>query len=133
VFKKIVAAGLLVAALGAYASTVAWAGCPFWCTTGERMGDIRAGMTKDQVIAVLGRPDGFAQSGSTEALTYSNRLMSGFSWDRADYHVILSCVWSGNSSTKQRAGKRQDARYNSDPLNPERPSSGHDRADLAIG
>jgi hypothetical protein len=89
-FKKIVAAGLLVAALGAAASTVAWAGCPFWCTTGERMGDIRAGMTKDQVIAVLGRPDGFAQSGSTEALTYSNRLMSGFSWDRADYHVILS-------------------------------------------
>src|SRR5262245_33247262 len=89
-FKKIVAVGLLVAALGAAASTVAWAGCPFWCTTGERMGDIRAGMTKDQVIAVLGRPDGFAQSGSTEALTYSNRLMSGFSWDRADYHVILS-------------------------------------------
>jgi hypothetical protein len=29
----------------------------------ERMGDIRAGMTKDQVIAVLGTPDGFAQSG----------------------------------------------------------------------
>jgi hypothetical protein len=87
VFKKIVAAGLLVAALGADASTVAWAGRPFWCTTGERMGDIRAGMTKDQVIAVLGRPDGFAQSGSTHALTYKTRLMSGFSWD---YHAILS-------------------------------------------
>jgi hypothetical protein len=77
-------------AIVAVTATTAWAGCPFWCTTGERMGDIRAGMTKDQVIAVLGRPDGFAQSGSTEALTYSNRLMSGFSWDRADYHVILS-------------------------------------------
>jgi hypothetical protein len=88
--KKIVAAGLLVAALGATASTVASAACLFFCTTGEQIGDLRAGMTKDQVIAVLGRPDGFAQSGSTEALTYSNRLMSGFSWDRADYHVILS-------------------------------------------
>jgi hypothetical protein len=54
------------------------------------MSNIRAGMTKDQVITVLGRPDGFAQSGATEALTYSNRLMSGFSWDRADYHVMLS-------------------------------------------
>jgi hypothetical protein len=61
-----------------------------FCTTGDQMGDIRAGMTKNQVIALLGRPDGFRQSGSTEALTYSNRLMSGFSWDRADYHVILS-------------------------------------------
>jgi hypothetical protein len=37
-FKKIVAASLLVVALGAAASTVARAGCPFWCTTGERMG-----------------------------------------------------------------------------------------------
>ena len=89
--KKIVAVGLLVAALGAAASTVALAACPFfWCPTGERMGDVRAGMTKDQVIAALGRPDGYAQSGSTEAFTYSNRLMSGFSWDRADYHVMLS-------------------------------------------
>ena len=85
------------------------------------MSNIRAGMTKDQVITVLGRPDGFAQSGATEALTYSNRLMSGFSWDRADYHVMLSigscnCLWSGNSSTKQRARKHQDARSNSDTL-----------------
>jgi hypothetical protein len=31
--KKFVAASLLVAALGAANSTVAWAGCPFWCTT----------------------------------------------------------------------------------------------------
>jgi hypothetical protein len=88
--KKIVAMGLLVAALGAAAPTDAWAACSFLCTTGDLMGDLRAGMTKDQVLAVLGRPDGFAQSGSTEALTYSNRLMSGFSWDRADYHVILT-------------------------------------------
>jgi hypothetical protein len=88
--KKIAAAGLLVAALGAAAPTVALAACPFWCTTGERMADVRAGMTKDQVIAVLGRPDGYAQSGSTEALTYSNRLMSAWAWDRADYHVMLS-------------------------------------------
>jgi hypothetical protein len=88
--KKIVAAGLLAAALGATASTVASAACLVFCTTGELIGDLRAGMTKDQVFAVLGRPDGYAQSGSTEALTYGNRLMSGFSWDRADYHVILT-------------------------------------------
>ena len=82
--KNIIATGLLVAALGATASTAARAFCPPFCTTGDQMSNIRAGMTKDQVITVLGRPDGFAQSGATEALTYSNRLMSGFSWDRAE-------------------------------------------------
>jgi hypothetical protein len=90
--KKIVAVGLLflVAAFGSTASTVAWAACSFLCTTGDLMANVRAGMTKDQVIAVLGSPDGYAQSGSTESLTYGNRLMSGFSWDRADYHVIFT-------------------------------------------
>jgi hypothetical protein len=88
--KKIVVAGLLAAVLGATASTVATAACLVFCTTGELIGNLRAGMTKDQVIAVLGNPDGYTQSGSTEALTYGNRLMSGFSWDRADYHVILT-------------------------------------------
>ena len=60
------------------------------CMTGERIAEVRAGMSKDQVLAVLGRPDGFAQNGASETLTYSNRIMSGFSWDRADYHVVLS-------------------------------------------
>ena len=86
--------GIVAIALGMLAMlwlpTAAWAFCPPFCVTGDQMSNIRAGMTKDQVIAVLGRPDGYAQSGSTEALTYSNRLMSGFSWDRADYHVMLS-------------------------------------------
>ena len=54
--KKIVAVGLLVAALGATASTAARAFCPPFCTTGDQMSNIRAGMTKDQVITVLGRP-----------------------------------------------------------------------------
>ena len=62
------------------------------CATGERMGDVHAGMTKDQVTTLLGRPDGYSQSGSTEALTYSNRLMSGFSWDRADITLSSRAV-----------------------------------------
>jgi hypothetical protein len=70
--------------------TAAWAFCPPFCVTGDQMSNIRAGMTKAQVIVVLGQPDGYARAGSTEALTYTNRLMSGFSWDRADYQVILT-------------------------------------------
>ncbi len=60
------------------------------CTTGERMGSVSYGMTREQVIAVLGPPSGGQRSGNTEAITYVNRLISGWSWDRADYHVILT-------------------------------------------
>lgn len=60
------------------------------CTTGERISDLRPGMTKEQVTTMLGQPDGYSQAGEMEALTYGNRLMSGFSWDRADYHVMLT-------------------------------------------
>jgi len=60
------------------------------CVTGDRVrGGIREGMTKDQVIATLGQPDGFKRSGNAEALQYTNRLISGWSWDRTDYTVIL--------------------------------------------
>jgi hypothetical protein len=60
------------------------------CVTGDKVrSGIREGMTKEQVISVLGNPDGFKRSGNAEALTYTNRLISGWSWDRTDYTVIL--------------------------------------------
>jgi hypothetical protein len=75
VIKGFLAACLLTALLG--------------CATGEQMQSVREGMSKDQVIAALGNPDGFQRSGEYEALRYTNRLISGWSWDRADYNVIL--------------------------------------------
>ncbi len=59
------------------------------CATGEKMTRIHEEETKDDVISTLGRPDGFQRSGEYEALHYTNRLISGWSWDRADYNVIL--------------------------------------------
>jgi len=59
------------------------------CVTGELMQSVREGMSKEEVIGVLGNPDGFQRSGEYEALRYTNRLISGWSWDRADYNVIL--------------------------------------------
>ncbi len=60
------------------------------CATGEIVrGKIREGMSKQQVISELGNPDGFQRSGEFEALLYSNRLISGWSWDRTDYTIIL--------------------------------------------
>jgi hypothetical protein len=59
------------------------------CATGEKMSSLRPGMTKAEAERVLGRPDGFEASGSQEAYKYSKRLMSGWSWDQADYVLLF--------------------------------------------
>jgi hypothetical protein len=59
------------------------------CVTGEKMSSLNPGMTKSQVIATLGRPDGYQNQGDYEVLKYTNKLVSGFSWDKADYYSIL--------------------------------------------
>ena len=53
------------------------------------MGDIHEGMSKSDVVSVLGNPDGYQRSGEYEALRYANRLISGWSWNRTDYTVVL--------------------------------------------
>jgi hypothetical protein len=40
-------------------------------------------------VQLLGKPDGVKSNGNAEALTYADRLMSGFKWSRADYVVVL--------------------------------------------
>ena len=61
----------------------------FSCAHGSKMKKLYPGMTKQEVINTLGRPDGYKISGEYEALKYANKLMSGWSWDRADYYAIL--------------------------------------------
>ena len=46
-------------------------------------------MTKAQVEQILGGPDGFETSGTQEAYKYSKRMMSGWSWDQADYVLLF--------------------------------------------
>ncbi|VXC89801.1 conserved hypothetical protein [Burkholderia sp. 8Y] len=53
------------------------------------MGEVNEGMSKGEVISILGKPDGFQRSGEYEALRYTDRLISGWSWNRADYTVVL--------------------------------------------
>lgn len=60
------------------------------CVTGEKMSSVRPGMTKAQVIAILGQPDGYRKVDNQEILSWNNRLSSGWAWDRADYNVIVS-------------------------------------------
>ena len=75
------------------------------CVTGEKMTALSPGMTKAQVIAKLGPPDGYQSEGNYEVLRYTNKLVSGFSWDRADYYAILQ----NGTLTEYGAGQvRQD-------------------------
>jgi hypothetical protein len=59
------------------------------CATGELMSRLRPGMPKQEVIQILGNPDGYKSRGEYEALKYSHRLVTGWALDRADYFVIL--------------------------------------------
>jgi len=59
------------------------------CATGERMQRVHEGMWKDEVVGLLGDPDGVQRIGEYEVLRYSNRRVGSWSSDRAEYSVIL--------------------------------------------
>ena len=46
-------------------------------------------MTSEEVVAKLGKYDGYKREGDYEVLSWNHKLTSGWSYDRADYHVIL--------------------------------------------
>lgn len=56
---------------------------------GNRFKKVEIGMSREVVINLLGRPDGVRSHENEEALTYADRLISGFKWTRADYVVVL--------------------------------------------
>jgi hypothetical protein len=57
------------------------------CTTGEQIRTVNVGDSQEAVVSKLGRPDGQQMRGDTIISFYVNRLMSGWSWDRADYYA----------------------------------------------
>ncbi len=59
------------------------------CATGEKVKEVAPGMTEQQVISVMGKPDSFRQNGEYTLYKYTNRLISGWSWDRTDYTFIF--------------------------------------------
>ncbi|MDR6935470.1 hypothetical protein [Luteibacter sp. 3190] len=59
------------------------------CATGEKMRRLDPGMDRQAVERQMGKPDGYSEQDGYQVLTYKNRLMSGWSWDRADYQVLL--------------------------------------------
>jgi hypothetical protein len=64
------------------------------CTTGEQMSRLEPGMTRQQVVGILGRPNAVRSNGPYEQLEYTHRLITGWSWDRSDFKVILKDGWA---------------------------------------
>jgi len=94
---RVVQTGLLVSLI------LLLGGCP----TGPQMSRVDVGMGRDQVLGIMGKPDGDRVVGTSEAMTFSNRLMSGWSWDRADYQVVLTdgrVVAYGPGVVRQNSG-----------------------------
>ena len=58
-------------------------------TTGESMSKIELGMSKQEVVGVLGSPDGSQSTDGYEVMKYSPHLTSVWSWYRGNYFVIL--------------------------------------------
>ncbi|MEK0084172.1 hypothetical protein [Benzoatithermus flavus] len=50
---------------------------------------LREGMISARVEVLMGRPDSFQRSGDVVGYEYTNRLMSGWGWDRADHYAIF--------------------------------------------
>lgn len=71
------------------------------CVTGELVRRINPGMSQEEVVQVLGKPDGFKQLGEYTIYKFTNRLISGWSWDRADY----SFIFKNNSLVEYGAGE----------------------------
>ena len=60
------------------------------CTTGDKVSNLETGMTPQQVVAILGRPDGQSRQGNQLGYQYTNRFISGWSPDKADYSLIFT-------------------------------------------
>jgi len=61
------------------------------CATGKKVRmSIHEGMKQEDLKSQLGKPDGFKRVEEYTIYTYTNRLISGWSWDRTDYYFIFN-------------------------------------------
>lgn len=56
---------------------------------GEKISQLNPGMSKVQVIDIIGRPDGFKNTNEGQVLKYNHRVMSGNSFLYSDYYLLF--------------------------------------------
>ena len=59
------------------------------CFFGEQMHKISPLMEKVELEKALGKPDGYRKDNNFEIYSYYNKMISGWSYDKADYHFIF--------------------------------------------
>ena len=59
------------------------------CFFGEQMHRISPMMEKADLEKTLGKPDGYKKDNNFEIYSYYNKMISGWSYDKADYHFIF--------------------------------------------
>ena len=64
------------------------------CTTGEKMSGLEPGMTRQQVVGILGRPDAVRSNGPYEQFEYTHRLVTWY------WLAILSSTGLAHSMLK---------------------------------
>ena len=59
------------------------------CFHGEKISRIHPGMPVEELHSIMGQQEGYKKIGDYEVYSYYNKLISGWAWDRADYHYIV--------------------------------------------
>jgi hypothetical protein len=59
------------------------------CMTGEKFSRLKPGMTKMQVVNLMGNPKGYQNDGTQETLQYPGGRISGWSYDSADFYATF--------------------------------------------
>lgn len=59
------------------------------CFHGEVITRVRPGMSIGEVQSIMGPQEGYKKVGDYEVYSYYNKMISGWGWDRADYHYIV--------------------------------------------
>ena len=75
----------------------------FGCATAHKMGGVRLGMTKTEVIEVLGRPSSVSAQESTEVLRYNLYETSDDAYDGIDSVYFVRLI-NGNVESYGRMG-----------------------------
>ena len=59
------------------------------CFHGEKISRVRPGTSIEELHSIMGHQEGYKKIGDYEIYSYYNKLISGWAWDRADYHYIV--------------------------------------------
>jgi hypothetical protein len=59
------------------------------CALNDAMPNLREGMSPAEVTAIMGAPTSQTRQGDMLRMAWTNRLVSGWAWDRTDAHAIF--------------------------------------------